>query len=153
MASEEPGWFRQTHENPVLNSWMYKVEMSLDSIETLATNLIAKNLLSKINEEGETHTTMKEIFDHRSNDIVIRVEDGFTLSANGQRVPTIITAGWELEVEFKDQASILVPFETLKPSNPLEVVNYAIAARIDKQPVFNWKVYSTFKKRDHKTHM
>eukprot|EP00979_Chaetoceros_neogracilis_P016060 scaffold6898_cov247-Chaetoceros_neogracile.AAC.1 len=58
------------------------------------------------------------------------------------------TAGWKLEVEWKDGSVDWVPLKDLKASNPLELAEYAVANEIDDEPAFKWWVKETLKRRD-----
>ena len=41
------------HSNPIFDTWMYEVEFTDGSIDVMMTNLIAENLYSQIDKEGE----------------------------------------------------------------------------------------------------
>ena len=49
------------HSNPIFDSRMYEVEFPDGSTDVMTTNLIAENLYSQVDKEGETYTVMKEI--------------------------------------------------------------------------------------------
>jgi hypothetical protein len=136
------------HDNPILDSRQYEVEFPDGSTEIVAANLIAENLFSQIDEEGNSFAILKEITDHRSNDSALSIDNGYTTSKNGTKRHKITTAGWDIEVEWKDGSTTWVPLTRLKDSNPLELAEYAVANRIENEPAFKWWVRHTLRKRD-----
>jgi hypothetical protein len=136
------------HDNPMLDSRQYEIEFPDGSTKVVAANLIAENLFSQVDEEGRSYQIMQEITDHRKTDKAISLEDGFTVNKHGVKRPKITTAGWELEVEWKDGSSSWIPLKDLKESNPLEAAEYACASRIENEPAFKWWVRHTLHKRD-----
>ena len=55
------------HPNPILNTREYEVELSDGTVEEYTANVIAENLFSQCDTEGNHFYFMKEIVDHRSN--------------------------------------------------------------------------------------
>ena len=51
-------------------------------------------------------------------------------------------------MEWKDGSTSWVPLKDLKVSNPLELAEYAINNKIDREPAFHWWVRDVAKKRD-----
>ena len=58
------------------------------------------------------------------------------------------TKGWEPCIEWKDGSTSWEKLSNLKESNPVEVVDYAIAHGIDNEPAFAWWVPFTIKRRN-----
>ena len=127
---------------------MYEVEFPDGSMDVMTANFIAENLYSQIDKEGETYTVMKEIMDHQKTAAAVPPDDGFVTSKNGQRHQQMTTAGWELEVGYRDGSMAWVPLKDVKVMNPVEVAKYAVANKIDDQPAFAWWVRHVLKKRD-----
>ena len=136
------------HPNPLLDTRLYEVEYPDGSTDVVNTNLIAENLYSQIDKEGETYTVMVEILDHRRDDTAVPVKEGFIKSKNGQARAIITTAGWELLISYKDGTTAWVPLKDLKISNPVEVAEYAVGNNLDKEPAFRWWVRGVLKKRE-----
>jgi hypothetical protein len=136
------------HPNPILDSRLYDVEFPDGSTEVVAANLIAENLFSQVDEQGRSYQIMKDITDHRSNDKAVSLANGYITNTSGTRKPKITTAGWELEVEWKDGSVTWVPLKHLKESNPVELAEYAVANRIEEEPAFKWWTRHTLRKRD-----
>ena len=62
-----------------------------------------------------------KITDHRSDKSAIPIENGFTISRNGNRVPKATTRGWSLLVSWKDGSSDWMPLKDLKDSYPVQM--------------------------------
>mmetsp|Transcript_15996 Transcript_15996/g.23839 ORF Transcript_15996/g.23839 Transcript_15996/m.23839 type:complete len:1130 (+) Transcript_15996:7540-10929(+) len=136
------------HANPLLNTHEYEVEFSDGSYNELTANQIAEAMFSQIDDEGHHHQLLSEISDHKSDGNAIAISDGFIKSRSGNDVPKKTTAGWKMQVEWKDGSTSWVPLKDLKVSNPLELAEYAINNKIDREPAFHWWVRDVAKKRD-----
>ena len=135
------------NQNPLLDTSEYLVQLSDGSVQRYTANLIAENLFSQVDSEGRRFKLLQEISDHRSTKKAIPKSRGFVKSHNGRMSPVITTAGWEFLVEWKDGSSGWVPLKDIKVSNPIEVAEYSVAARIDQEPAFNWWVHHALKTR------
>ena len=51
--------------NPMHNASMYEVEFSDGSTEEVSANVIAENILSQVDAEGNHSQILKEISDHK----------------------------------------------------------------------------------------
>ena len=58
------------------------------------------------------------------------------------------TKGWQLLVQWKDGSTSWTPLKDLKESNPVEVVEYAVANKIANEPAFIWWAKDVLRKRD-----
>jgi hypothetical protein len=56
--------------------------------------------------------------------------------------------GWYLQVLWKDGTTSWELLKNLKESNPIEIVDYAVANRIDQEAAFAWWVPYTLCKRN-----
>ena len=88
-------------DNPLTDTRVYEVEYLDGTIESLAANVIAENLLSQVDEEGHRQLLMQEIIDHRCNDQAVQIGNDFHTTANGTKRRKLTTRGWELCVEWK----------------------------------------------------
>ena len=70
---------------------------------------------------------MKEIIGHRKNGDAVSRDDGFTLSANGNKHPKWTTKGWEIAVEWVDGSQDWVPLKDMKEGYAVELAEYAVA--------------------------
>jgi hypothetical protein len=55
------------------------------------------------------------------------------------------TAGWVLEIEWKDGSTSWLPLKELKETNPVEVSMYAVDNQIADEPAFDWWVRHVLK--------
>ena len=82
------------------------------------------------------------------NKSAIPIENGFTVSRNGNRVPKTTTRGWSLLVSWKDGSSNWMLLKELKDSYPVQIAEHAMANKIANEPAFNWWVHTVLRKRN-----
>jgi hypothetical protein len=56
---------RASH-NPLLDSRQYEVEYADGNVEALTANIIAENLIARVDQEGRRQMMLDEIIDHRT---------------------------------------------------------------------------------------
>jgi hypothetical protein len=137
----------EAHPNPILDTRVFNIEFPDGHVEEYATNVVAENLYSQVDENGFDTGIFDEIVDHRSNDQAVKVSDGLVMVGNTLR-PVITTKGWQLKVKWKDGSYDWLPLSQLKESNPVQVAEYACAHSIHREPAFNWWVQKILRKRD-----
>jgi hypothetical protein len=135
------------HENPLLDTREYEVEFPDGSSDVFTANLIAENMFSQVDAEGNSFSVMSEIIDHRKNGHAVSKDDGFVEMPNGTRKPRRTTQGWDLLVQWKDGTSDWTPLKDLKESNPVETAEYAVANKLVEEPAFQWWVRPVLRKR------
>jgi hypothetical protein len=141
--------FGKRHADPLLDTRLYEVEFPDGSTEAIAANMIAENMLSQVDDEGQSFSVLSKIVDHRTNgQNAISKDDGFVEDRYGKRHPRIATRGWDLQVEWRDGSTTWVPLSELNKLNPIEVAEYAVANKIVKEPAFAWWVHKALRKRD-----
>ena len=126
------------HQNPLMETMDYELEYDDGTPDKYFANIITVNLYSQIDSEGCQFLVSEEITDHRKDDTSIGIADGFTVSHNGNKHKTKTTRGWEINTKMREGFSEWVPLKDLKESNPVELVEYAVANRIDHKPDFAW---------------
>ena len=57
----------------------YEVEFIDGTTERYSANIMAENIHSQCDSEGNQYLVLKEIIDHKSNESALRVSDGFTV--------------------------------------------------------------------------
>lgn len=125
------------------------MEFQDGSVEEFTVNVIAEDIYSQVDQEGQTYAIQKEISNHRFDPTTeVREEDVFDTSYNRNKVLNKTTKGWELLVEWRDGASDWVSLNKLKESNPVDVAEYAVANRIDQSPPFHWWVHHVIKQHN-----
>ena len=91
-------------------------------MEQLTDNIIAGNILSKVDSEGHQYKVLTEVTDHNIYDSAITKVDGFIKSINGNLQHKRTTHVWKILVEWKDRSVDWFPLKYLKQSNPVELV-------------------------------
>ena len=90
------------HANPKMDTREYEVEFIDGTTERYSANIVAENIYSQCDSEGNQYLVLKEIVDHKSDESALRVGDGYTVGRNGNLHPKITTRGWKLLCEWKD---------------------------------------------------
>ena len=135
------------NKNPSLDTREYICEYPDGTLDTYHANTIAEIIWSQCDIDGNEFMSYKEIIDHRKNDKALLIDDGFTI-VDGVPTPKKTTIGWEILVEFTNGETQWLPLKVVKESNPVHLADYAVMKKIDKEPVFNWWVPYTLRKRD-----
>jgi hypothetical protein len=110
--------------NPIMDTRMYVVSFPNDREAEYSANVIAENMLSMCDTEGNQFVLLKHIVDHRREGTAIPKEDAF-IWIRGRKTPRKTTKGWKLCIEWKDGTTSWEPLSTLKEPNPVEVAEYA----------------------------
>ena len=134
--------------NPMLDTREYELQLPDGSTEVYSANIIAENIFSQMDDEGNLFTLMKEIVDHRTNKHAVKGPDGWHTTKTGQKRRKPTTKGWELLCGWKDGTSSWVKLTDLKESFPIELAEYAHNNKIIDEPAFAWWAYYVLKKRD-----
>ena len=134
------------HKIPTLDSRVYTVRWADGSEEDFMYNQIAEHIYAQTDEDGNQYQIFKEIVDHRKDNRAIDKADQYR-EVNGKRYKKKTTAGWDLEVEWKDGCTSWITLKSMKETNPVEVAEYAKANRIDEEPAFDWWVHRVLKKK------
>ena len=134
--------------NPLLDTRQYEVEFADGATDVFTANLIADNLYSQVDEEGNSYSIMSEITDHKSDGSAVHRDDGMEVMIDGLTRPRRMTKGWKLLVAWKGGTSSWVPLKDLKESHPIEMAEYALANKSLDKPAFNWWARHVLKKRD-----
>ena len=138
----------QYDDNPILNSVIYDVEFPDGQVKEHAANVIAENMLCRVDEDGFSNALLESIISWKKDDSVVDKVDKHIVTGNGQRRLRKSTQGWKLEVLWKDGSTSWIPLKDLKESNPIEVAEFSKARGINDEPAFAWWVPCTLRKRD-----
>jgi hypothetical protein len=136
------------HDNALLDTRRYEIELSDGTMEEYNANVIAENLFSQVDSEGRKYVLMKEISDHRKEEMAIPISDRWLQLGNGQKVQKRTTRGWQLLVEWKEGGSDWIPLKDVIESYLVEVAKYAKAKKIAEEPAFAWWVNDVLRKRN-----
>jgi Reverse transcriptase (RNA-dependent DNA polymerase) len=133
--------------SPATDSRIFTVVFKDGEEKDISYNILAEHLYSQIDSEGRQYRLFKEIINHRKNKRALDKADGSRLDKRSGRIQKKkTTAGWDLEVEWKDGTTCWIPLKEIKETNPVEVAQYVIDNRIDEEPAFDWWVKYTLKK-------
>jgi hypothetical protein len=136
------------NDNFLLDTRRYEVELEDGTTEEFYANVIAENLFSQVDSEGNQYVLMKEISDHRRDKSAVPISDGWVEMKNGRRFRKKTTRGWQLLVEWKEGGSDWISLKDLKESYPVEVAEYAKANKIADEPAFAWWVNDVIRRRN-----
>ena len=75
MLDEEGNPIRITNSNQLLDTRQYEVEYENRGTEVLLVNILAENILVKVNEYGYKHRILEEIVDYRKGKDAIKKAD------------------------------------------------------------------------------
>ena len=120
--------------------WCNSLWLHDGSTDAIMMNLIAENLYSQVDAEGHTFSVIKEIIDHCKDGHARLNDDGYLVTKSGQQKLKCTTQGWDHLCELGDGMTTWIPLKDLKESMPVQVVEYAIANRIAKEPAYAWWV-------------
>ena len=124
--------------NPLLDSRQYEVEYTDGTTEVLAANIIAKNLLAQVDDQGHRNLMIDETEDHRKNSDAVPKGKGKILNPSGLKRKKKTTKGWEFFVRWKGVSGDLVKMKDLKESYPVPLADYAVANALQDEPAFTW---------------
>ena len=124
------------HNNLLFDTREYDVEFTDGSVKKYAANFFAENMFAHVDEEGREQLIMQNNVDHKKDNTAIPISEGKTRGYNWNEIPKITMCRWKLIVEWKDGQTSWIDLRDMKESNPIEVVEYAVANRIFKEPVF-----------------
>ena len=130
--------------NPILDTRVYEVEFEDGAQAEFAANIIAENMWSQCDSEGQQFVLLDKVVDHRRTS-----KPPYAKGANDKRRHPKPTRGWQLCVWWKDGLMTWEPIARLKESNPVELAEYAVAKGLHEEPEFSWWVPHTVRKRDH----
>ena len=136
------------NENPILDSRMYELQCQDGTKASLAANYIAENLFAQVDQEGNRHVLLDELIDYRVSGLEVKLQDAFITTGTGTRRRRETTIGWELLAQWKDRSTNCMSLKDLKESYPVQIAEYAVAAKIAMVPTFAWWVPQTLKKRN-----
>jgi hypothetical protein len=87
-------------------------------------------MYSQLDPSGTRFLLLKEICDHRLDETAVPIQEKYMTQGNN-RTLWHTTKLWYLQVLWKDGTTSWEPLRNLKESNPVEVVDYAVANGID----------------------
>lgn len=134
------------NKNPILDSRIYNVQFPDGHYGQYAANVLAESIYASVDEDGYDCGHLDKIIDHRKSKDAIGKDNAYFYTHTGQRRHKITTAGWDLEVRWKDGSSSWIPLRALKETSPSLVANYAKSNNILNEPAFKWWAPHVLKK-------
>ena len=134
--------------NPMMDTRVYDVMFDDGTVKQYSANIIAENMYAQIDADGRHSLLMDSIIDHRCNEHAVTHDNMYVVTKRGNKQLRKTTIGWELKVLWKDGSTDWISLKDLKESNPVNIAEYAVAHKIDKEPAFLWWVPYTLRKRD-----
>jgi hypothetical protein len=68
---------------PILDSREYEVEFPDGATDVFTANIIAENLYSQVDSEGNSYSILEEIIDHKSDSTAVSKDDGYETTKQG----------------------------------------------------------------------
>ncbi|KAI2497691.1 Reverse transcriptase (RNA-dependent DNA polymerase) [Fragilaria crotonensis] len=137
----------KANANPILDTRTYEVEFPHGEKTEVAANIIAQNMYSQCDSEGNQYLLLSGIVDHRKDASAIAKSDMWITRGSNRRMRQT-TKGWRLCIEWKDGTTSWERLADVKESNPIEVAEYAVAHGIDSEAAFAWWVPYTLRRRN-----
>ena len=137
-----------SNSNPLFDTRTYIVEFPDGAEKEYTANIIAENMYSQCNPDGEQFLLLSAIRDHKKTRDAIELKDEGYVHVKGRQHDIKTTKGWLLCVEWKDGTTSWERLSGLKESFPVEVAENAVAAGINSEPAFRWWVPHVLNKRD-----
>ena len=113
------------HQNPILDTRMYVVEFPDGEVSEYAANVIAENMYSQCDVDGNQFVLLDCIVDHRKSKDAVATSDQYVV-VKGRRHQRKTTKGWQLCCQWKDGTTTWERLAGLKESNPIEVAEYVV---------------------------
>ena len=135
------------HDNPLLDTRLYEVEYMDGYKASLAANAIAMNMFAQVDDEGNRYVLFDQIIDHRTDGSEIKQDDALIISPNGGRRRRETTKGWEILIQWRDGSSTWEKLKDVKECYPVQLSEYALHAKISKEPAFAWWIHHVIKKQ------
>ena len=139
--------YGKSSDNPILDTRGYEVEFPDGTVSSYTANVIAENMFTQCDIEGNEHRLMEDIVDHKTDGQEVKTSDMYFVHGNRQHMRKT-TKGWHLCVQWKDGSTSWEKLSDMKESYPVEVSEYAFAQDIHEQPAFAWWTKHVLKKRD-----
>ena len=112
----------RANANPILDTRTYEVKFPDGQMAEMAANVIAQNMYTMCDEEGNQFLLLAGIVDHRKDESAMTRADMYIRKGSNIHVRKS-TKGWKLCVEWKDGSTSWERLADLKESNPLQVAD------------------------------
>jgi hypothetical protein len=128
---------------------MYEVEFPHGQLAEYSANIIAENMYTQCDTEGNQYLLLDEIVDWQKDEsAAVKEEDKYVYSHNGNQHYRKMTKGWKLCVKWKDGTTSWERLADLTESYPIEVAEFAVSCNIHDEAAFAWWVPYVLAKRN-----
>ena len=127
-------------KTPSLHILVYDVEFTDVTVKQYAANVIAANILSKVDTNGYHSQYLDKILLHEKMGNAFNSKGAYVTTKRGLRKLHQTAIGWKFLCEFKDSSNTWVSLKVLKESHPIEVAEYVTALHLETEPAFSWWV-------------
>jgi hypothetical protein len=134
----------KSHQDPLLDTSLYEVELEDGRVEAFSANLIAESMYEQVDDEGAIQRIVDEIVDHKRMGDAIHSDDNYDSLGNQRKT----TKGWKLCIRWKDGSTSWERLATMKDGYPIETSEYAVANKLVSEPAFSWWVPQVLKTRE-----
>jgi hypothetical protein len=95
------------NQHPILDTQMYKVEFPDGQIVEYSANVIAENMYSQCDAEGNQYLLLGKIINwHRDDSQAIKIVGKYVYSVNGNCHYRKMTKGWKLCIKWCDGSTL-----------------------------------------------
>jgi hypothetical protein len=134
------------NKNLLLDSRMYIVKFPDGDMKDAGYNILAEHLFSQMDKDGNQFRLFSGIICHHRNGNAVEKKDQMRIYGK-RKVKKKTLSGWALEVEWCDGGTAWIELKTMKESNAVEVVEYALANQISHEPSFEWWVNDVIRRK------
>ena len=127
---------------------MYEVKHQDGHTSALLANLIADNIFSQVDEEGNRLVLFDEIVDVRTYGTQVLQQDAFVTTSSGTQRWVTTTKGWKVNLKWKDGSTTWNKLKGIKYFYPVKMAEYTVENIILDEPAFAWWVKFVLRKRD-----
>ena len=106
----------QAHNNPLLDTRNYEVELEDGTTDSYFANFVAYNMYSKLDSKGHQHLVMSEIVYPQRYGSVGTNENGYI--CKHYNIPNKTTRGWEVLIEWNYETTAWVHIRYVNEANP-----------------------------------
>ena len=114
------------NKNPILDTRVYDVMFPDGAVCQYAANIIAENMYSQVDSNGQHTLLLKEITDHRKSLMDVYIYENFVVSKTGRKILRNTTKGWDFLCLWKNDSTTWAPLKDLEESNPVDISEYVV---------------------------
>ena len=128
------------HNNQILDTCSYQVEFSDSQLGEYSTIVIAPNMLSQCDLDGNQFLLMESIVDYKVTDEALLKPSETHVTIQGKCHQRKMTKDCLICAKWWDSSTSWEKLSSLKRSYSVEVAEYSVAQGINHQPAFCWRV-------------